>query len=154
VITLLPAYHETIVLPGAAMATFTRLSAATSGKAFRQSNEKDLFFIGWVKETRFRISLRVQRANHFLPLVIGVIEPTSNGSILFIDYVLFPTTRVLLTLWTILLILGSAVGAYQSKNILFILGGLGIIVLIYAIAWSNFSLHLKSTRESLHRAVL
>jgi hypothetical protein len=153
VISILPAYHETIVLPYAATDTYKKLSTATSGKAFRQSNENSYSFNGWVKEKRFRIALRVFRVNHFLPLVIGQIEPTASGNILFVDYKLFPATRALLTLWTILLIFGCIAGAYQSKNVLYMLGGLGLVVLIHAIAWSNFNLQLKLTREALHRTI-
>lgn len=152
-ISILPAYHETIVLPNAAVDTFTKLSTATSGKAFRQPDEENFSFNGWVREKRFRIALRVFRVNHFLPLVIGQIEPTASGNILFVDYKLFPATRVLLTLWTILLIFGSVAGAYQSKNVLYLLGGLGLIVLIHAVAWSNFNLQLKLTRDALHRII-
>ena len=150
-ISLLPAFHETIVLPSVASKIFQTLSAATSNKPFQQSDEKNLFFNGWVKEEKFRISLRVHRANNYLPLVIGQIEFTSTGSILLVDYVLFPTIRLLLTLWTILLTLGSLITSYQAKNILYLVGGFGIIVLIHAIVWSNFKLQLKPTRQALHR---
>ena len=149
-ISLLPAYHETIVLPKGATQIYQTLSAATSNKPFIQSDEKELFFNGWVREGKFRLSLRVHRANNYLPLVIGQIESTSSGSILLVDYVLFPTTRLLLTLWTILLTLGSLIGSYQFKNILYLFGGLGIIILINAIVWSNFKLQLKPTREAIH----
>lgn len=152
-ISILPAYHETIVLPYAALETYRRLSNATSGKAFRQPDENNYSFNGWVMDERFRIALRVFRVNHFLPLIIGQIESTASGNILFVDYRLFPATRALLTLWTILLILGSVAGAYQSGNIYFLLGGLGLIVLIHAVAWSNFKLQLKLTREALHRTI-
>ena len=152
-ISLLPAFHETIVLPQEATKVFQKLSTTTSNKPFIQSDEKSLFFNGWVKEEKFRISLRVHRANNYLPLVIGQIESTSSGSILLVDYVLFPTIRLLLTLWTILLMLGSVIGSYQTKNILYLLGGILIIVVIHAIVWSNFNLQLKPTREALHNVL-
>lgn len=150
-ISLLPAFHETIVLPKGASYIYQTLSTATSNKPFIQSDEKNLLFNGWVKEEKFRISLRVHRANHYLPLVIGQIESSTSGSILLVDYVLFPTIRLLLTLWSILLTLGSLMGSYQTKNIVYLFGGLLIIVLIHAIVWSNFKLQLKPTREVLHR---
>lgn len=152
-ITILPAYHETIVLPYPAEDTYQKLTTATSNKLFRQADEKNLSFNGWVQENRFRISIRVQRVNHFIPLVIGQIEPTHGGSIVFVDYRLFPTTRLLLILWTILLTLGSAAGYYQFKHITYFVGGLGIILLIHLIAWSNFKLQLEVTRNALHRVI-
>lgn len=150
-ISLLPAHHETIVLPHPAESMNDIIAAATSNKPFRQSDESKLFFNGWVQENRFRLSLRGQRANHYLPLVIGHIESTSSGCILFIDYKLFPTTRLLLTLWTVLLTLGSIMASYQLKNMLYLGGGGAGILLLYAIAWSNFRLQLKPTREAFHR---
>ncbi len=152
-ITILPAYHETIVLPYPAEDTYQKLTTATSNKLFRQADEKNLSFNGWIQEKRFRISLRVQRVNHFIPLVIGQIEPTQGGNIVFVDYTLFPTTRLLLILWTILLTLGSVVGSYQFKNITYLFGGLGLILLIHLIAWSNFNLQLEVTRKALHRLI-
>lgn len=115
-----------------------------------QPDERSLKFNGWVKEERFRISLRVHRANNYLPLVAGEIESTSGGSILFVDYRLFPTTRMMLLLWTLLLILGSLISSYQTKNVLYLAGGAAAIVLIHAIVWSNFKLQLDITRKALH----
>lgn len=149
-ITLLPSHHETIVLPQTAEAVFNKMHGATSNKPFMQPDERSLKFNGWVKEERFRISLRVHRANNYLPLVAGEIESTSGGSILFVDYRLFPTTRMMLLLWTLLLILGSLISSYQTKNVLYLAGGAAAIVLIHAIVWSNFKLQLDITRKALH----
>ncbi len=152
-ISLVPTYHETIVLSKPAREVYLLISGATSNKPFLQDDEKNLYFNGWAKEDRFRISLRLRRVNHYLPLVIGQIVSTSSGSILFIDYQLFPATRMLLTLWTILLILGSLMGYYQSQNILLPAGGLGIITLIHVIVRSNFQLQLATTQDTLRRLV-
>ena len=78
-------------------------------------------------------------------------ERTSSGSILLMDYKLFPTTRLLLTLWAVLLTLGSIIASFQLKNILYLVAGSAGIFLLYAIAWSNFRLQLKPTREAFHR---
>ena len=139
-----------MVIPKPAAEVFQILTEATSHKLFVQHDEQKLFFNGWVRETRFRISLRQRRANHYLPLVIGQIETTSTGCLLFLDYKLFPMTRLLMTLWTIFLILGSLVVWFQAKNIFVLPSGLAIIVLIHAIVRSNFSLQLKPTQEAMH----
>lgn len=140
-----------MVLPKPAAEVYQILSGSTSHKIFLQPDEKKLFFNGWVHEDRFRISLRQRRANHYIPLVIGQIEPTSSGCLLFLDYKLFPTTRLLLTLWTILLILGSFVFWYQTKNNWLLPGGFTFIAAMHAIVWSNFKLQLKPTQETLHK---
>lgn len=150
-ITLLPTFHETIVLPKSAQGVYELLTKATSNKPFIQSDEESIAFNGWVQEQRFRLSLRVHRANHYLPLVIGRIESSSTGSILLIDYFLFPTTRLLLTLWCTLITLGAVFASYQARNITFLLGGAAIIILILFIAWSNFRLQLNPTRKTIHQ---
>ena len=139
-----------MVLPKPADEVYHILTKATSHNLFEQPNEQQLLFNGWVRETRFRISLRQRRATHYIPLVIGQIETTSTGSLLFLDYILFPMTRLLLTLWTIFLILGSLIVWFQTKNIFILPSGLAIIVLIHAIVRSNFSLQLKPTQEAMH----
>ncbi len=149
-ISLLPGHHETIVLPRKAADFRELLASATSNKPFIQTDEKQLLFNGWVRQEKFRISLRITRPNHYVPLVIGRIESSSSGSILMIDYKLFPTTRILMTLWTILLILGGLFVSLQSQNIAFLLAAAGIISLIQFIVWSNFRLQLKPTRQKLH----
>jgi hypothetical protein len=154
VISLLPSHHETIVLPYSAETVFRKMYWATSDKPFLQPDEQNLKFNGWVKEHRFRISQRVHRANNYLPLVIGEIESTSSGCILFIDYKLFPTTRMLLVLWTILLVLGSLIFSYQTQNIAYLAGGFAAIALIHFVVWSNFNLQLDITRKALHQLVI
>jgi hypothetical protein len=150
VISLLPDHRETLVLPKPATVVYQILTAATSHKLFVQPDEKKLYFNGWVRETRFRISLRQRRANHYLPLVIGQIESTSTGCLLFLDYKLFPMTRLLLTLWTIFLVMGSFFVWYQTKTFFILPSGFAIIILIHAIVRSNFSLQLKPTQEAMH----
>jgi len=154
VISLLPHHHETVVLPKPAHEVYQILAAATSHLAFFQSDEKKLHFNGWIKETRFRISLRQQRANHYIPLIIGQIEATSTGCLLFLDYKLFPMTRLLLTLWTILLVLGSLTVWYQAKNIFILPSGLAILLLIHFIVRANFSLQLKLAQKTLHNLLI
>jgi hypothetical protein len=154
VISLLPSDHETIVLPQTADSVFTKIYWATSDRPFLQPDEQKLMFNGWVKESRFRISLRVQRANNYLPLVAGTIEPTSSGCILFVDYRLFPTTRLMLVLWTILLTLGSLVFSYQTKNVIYLAAGVAAIGFIHAVVWSNFKLQLDITRKTLYKLLL
>jgi hypothetical protein len=143
-----------VVLPKPASEVYQILARATSHLPFVQLDEPKLHFNGWVKEARFRISLRQQRANHYLPLVVGQLEATSTGCILFLDYKLFPMTRLLLTLWTILLVLGSLTIWYQTKNIFVLPSGLVILLLIHFIVRANFSLQLKLTHTTLHNLLI
>ncbi len=149
--TLLPNYMETLVIPRPAEEVLQRLATSTSNQAFLQPHEPILLFNGWVHEDRFRISVRSRRVNHFLPLAIGRLENSSTGCILLIRYSLLPTTRLLLKLWTILIVLGTVMGWFQSKSLYVPLIATSLLLLIYYITWSNFNIHLKPLRKSLHR---
>lgn len=152
-ISLLPNFRETLVLRWSARDILQRLTASTSNKPFLQPDEPEWVFTGWIMPERFRISLRSRRQNHYLPLVIGQIEESSSGTILLLRYTLFPTMRLLLQLWTLLIILGSLFLSYQYRELWIPLGGVLILAAIYLIAWSNFFIQLKQTREAFHRIV-
>ncbi|HNO32453.1 MAG TPA: hypothetical protein PKI78_11750 [Anaerolineales bacterium] len=152
-ISLLPTFRETMVLPWSADDIHARLAASTSNKPFLQPDEHELLFTGWVMPRRMRISLRVRRGNYYLPLVIGQLEETSTGCILLLRYTLFPVTRLLLQLWTVLLVLGALMVSYQYSNLLFLPGGGMLIGIIYFITWSNFRLQLNMTHEAILRVV-
>jgi hypothetical protein len=146
VISLLPAYHETIVLPLAAEVVFERLASRTSNQLPLTS---EILFSGWVQADRFRISLRQRRPGNYAPIISGQIETTSSGCILFVDYKLMPSMRVFIVFWTMLLILGSLIAGLQFKNIAYTLTGFAFISFIYWVAWSNFKLQIKPAHKAL-----
>lgn len=147
-ISFLPSYHETLVLPTSADTVYGLLSTATSNQS---PAGEAILFTGWVKADRFRISMRMRRPNTYLPLVTGLIESTSSGCLLLMDYQLYPTTRLLITLWTIGISLAGIIIAFQSKNILFLLVSVSIIAAILFIVWSNFKLQLAPTRKAFQQ---
>jgi len=153
VISLLPSYRETLVSNRPAKDVLQRLAVSTSTKPFLQPDEPELLFTGWVMDDRFRISLRVRRANHYLPLVVGRAETTSTGSILMLRYTLFPTIQLLLKLWTVLIALGVGISTFQHKTIYALWIASGMLFLMYFIVWSNFRMHLATTKEVIRRVV-
>jgi hypothetical protein len=146
VISLLPAHHETIVLPLAADIVFERLRASTSNELPITS---EILFSGWVRPDRFRISLRQRRPGNYAPIITGEVESTSSGCILFVDYKLMPAMRAFIVFWTLLIVLGSLVVGLQFKNIAYTLSGFAIITFIYWIVWSNFKLQIKPAHQAL-----
>jgi len=88
-----------------------------------------------------------------LPLVIGRMEESSAGCILLLHYILFPTTRILIQLWTLLVVLGSAMGGYSYHKPIMGLMGLGALILVYLIVWANFRIQLRLTRDAIQRVV-
>jgi len=144
VIYLLPTYHETLVLPIDTEEVFNRLQQTTSNEL---DKGRIIYFNGWVREDRFRISIRQRRPSNYIPVVSAEIESTSRGSIIFMRYQLLPAVRLFLTFWSLLVLLGSIFAGFQFSNIIYLLSGIGILAVIHLIVWSNFKLQLKPTRE-------
>lgn len=147
-INLLPSHDETLVLPLRAEEVINRFSRVTRND-LTAVQDKSILFSGWVKEDRFRISLKVSRPNNFLPLIKGRIESTSSGCLIFIDYHLFPTTKLFVSLWLLLTCLFAIVIGFQYSSLWYSLGGLTIAICIYLITWSNFNLQLNLARKEL-----
>lgn len=149
-ISLLPSYHETIVIPRSQEEVYELISAASTNKPFLQLDESRLFFNGWVRRNRFRLSLRTQRLTHYSPLMIGKIETTSNGCILFLEYKLFPNIRAIVTLSAILVISVMLFFYYQTRQLAFPLGGLFLLGAVFFIIRSNFMLQLRPLRDAMY----
>jgi len=152
VINLLPSHDETLVLPFSAEEVFNRFSRVTSND-IASVRDKTILFSGWVKEDRFRISLKINRPNNYIPLAKGKIESTSSGCIIFIDYQLFPTTKLFVTFWLLLTCLFAIAIGFQYSSYWYFLGGLAIAISIYLITRSNFQIQLKITRQALLRVL-
>lgn len=58
-------------------------------------------FNGDVRRDSFTLSLNSEKADSFLPLIYGKVEPTRKGSILFITYSFFPGTVFFITFWVV-----------------------------------------------------
>ncbi len=152
-ITLLPSFRETLVLPRKAKDTSERLLVSTSNKPFLQPDESELLFSGWVNPDRFRIALRLRRQNHFIPLAMGKIDATTSGCLITLHYRLFPVTRLLLQAWSVLLVAGGVIALYPFQNYLASLAAAATLILIHIVARSNFRIQLQLTREAIHRVV-
>ena len=100
-------------------------------------------FNGSLGKDRFRISLMINKADSFLPLIKGKIESTPSGSIVFLDYSLFPGSVFFLGFWTaVSVLLGMVFGFLVDKQVfalLSILLGIGN----YWFAWSHFKRKIK-----------
>ena len=147
-INLLPAHDETLVLPLSSEEVCNRFSRVTRND-FASTQDSSILFSGWIKEDRFRISFKINRPNNYVALINGKIEPTSSGCLVFLDYKLFPTTKLFLTFWLLFTCLFSVTIGFQYANFWYTLSGLAIAVCIYWITWSNFKIQLKITRNAL-----
>lgn len=110
---------------------------------------KNALFTGWFGKDRFRISMKISRPNNYVPLVIGQIENTSSGSLLFINYTLFPSTKMFFIFWNLFILLAGLIAGYQYSNLAYPAIAFALISLIHWIAWSNFKIQLRFTRQLL-----
>ncbi|EON78829.1 fumarate hydratase [Lunatimonas lonarensis] len=119
--------------------------------SFAKPKEENLLFNGTVSSNRFRISKIITRADSFLPLIVGNIESNKHGSIVFLEYRLFPGARFFLAFWLIVcMLLGfffAWVGKDLSMSSLCFLGGLAN----WLFSVSNFKRKVTESNELLHR---
>lgn len=144
-IHLLPYGHETLVMADAWSHLGPRL-------------EKALLHVhaplgGWVYDHQFEVQLRTRRAHAFIPVVRGEVLPAAAGCILFLDYTLAPGTRVVLTLWSGLMVLCALGMAVFTPHVGIAAGIAGLLLLVHAVAWGNFRLHRRTIRTAFLHAM-
>lgn len=155
-ISVLPQSSETLVVAMDGTEVRNRLLKATAPKAATRSEiirNPATVFTGYVMEDRFRLSLKITRPNSFLPLIVGTIDPTSTGCLLFLNYKLFPSTRMYLTFWVLFSVLFGIFLTYHYKNIFTGLLFVFITAAILFISWANFKIQLKFTRQALQKVL-
>lgn len=151
-INLLPQASETLVVVHDWDVVLQRLSDITTSQ-LGDGRHSPKVLAGWIKEDRFQLIIRQRRLNSFMPMVEGKIDPTSTGCLIFLQYKLMPMTRMYLVLWSAIALLSGAFLAVYYKNFLISIGAVGVIALIYAIAWANFKIHYKPLHEIIFKAL-
>lgn len=151
-ISLLPSFSETIVttLTTEEIAVrFQRVTAETVqwDQEFKLPQNK--IFYGYVQETHFQIAARNMRLFSFNPLVLGKIEATKNGSILFLRYQLFILTRILVLFWTVFLMITCTLLFIYQNDFWYGIGTLLLLVLIHLVVRANFYLQVKPTQQAI-----
>ncbi|MBZ0247168.1 MAG: hypothetical protein K8H85_14610 [Cyclobacteriaceae bacterium] len=148
--TFLPYHYETFVLTQPSLEAIQMIHKVTTTKVLLQNQEGAQYrFSGWVQENRFRISLKISKPNNYIPLVVGKIETTSPGCLVFVSYKLFPVTKMFLIFWSLFITLAGILASYQYQSLLYAVGSLLILVIIHWVTWSNFKIQLKLTRQTL-----
>jgi hypothetical protein len=123
-----------------------RLHSVTKNENFLDyninSNNVQLFN-GNIGKSRFRISLVINRADSFLPLIKGEIESTPSGSILFLEYSLFPGSVFFLGFWTILTAVLALIFTFLVGKIYLAVISLALGIGNYWFAWAHFKRKIK-----------
>lgn len=143
----LPYHQETQVFAVSAEEVMGRIRTGVSGTHSRDPLDEP--YGGWIRDNRFRITLRGSRPTPYVPVIMGTVEPTRTGALLFLRFHLLPTTRLFLVFWTLLILLGSVVVSFQYQRAYYALIGVAILAFLHAVVWGNFHLQRKIARERL-----
>ena len=154
---LLPYRNETIILPYASKEAIARLRPITrpvdKGYAYQQDDERRFLFNGTLKKGRFRLSRRILKPENFLPLLIGQLEDTSVGSLLFVQYRLFFATAMYLVFWSVVCLLLSLFFLIYHEAWLYATVSFGIGCVQYIIAVKNFNWQVRQSRQVLEKVL-
>lgn len=149
----LPFGRETLVSALSKEELLDRLKAVTRGTQEDVPLELRPLFYGKVGAQGFRISRVIEKGDNFLPLLLGKVEDTPRGSILFVRYQLFSPTRFFLWFWTGILLgfslfffLGSQ-QFLQGAACLFLMGG------NYALAVFFFHRQLEPSKKLFQEVI-
>ena len=153
---LLPFDTETLVSALSKEEVLSHLNRVTKEVNYLDPRTKakgGILFNGLIGQNGFRISKVVDRADTFLPLIMGKIETTPRGCILFINYRLFPGALFFIAFWSILLLAFTAffcflIPNYSYASICFTLG-----VVNYVLAMYFFNRQVKASRRVFHQLI-
>lgn len=149
---LIPKKTEILVLPTPSWELLKRLNYivyTTDDKQQEAAENEYHLFTGTIDQNAFVLSLKMKRPDNFIPLIKGNIEDTSKGSIVFLKYTLFKSTRMFLVFWTVLIfILAIILIVLQGK---FWYASIALLASIanYAVTMINFGRKLKVSRDYL-----
>ena len=147
--------HSEILVSSFSCEEVARKIAAVTKKVnyldYAEYSVENYQFNGEVDKNRFRLSLVIKRADSFLPLINGKIEPTRSGCILFLKYTLFPSSILFLAFWSAVTLLAALFLALNNNQWLYaslcVLAGAGN----FAFAWMYFKSKLKQSQMIFHQ---
>src|SRR5690554_6414863 len=93
-------------------------------------------FNGEVSRDKFFLSLIIHKADSFLPLIKGKIEPLKSGCILFLSYSLFPSSVFFLAFWGLVTLLAAAFFVLVERQWLYAAASLSVGLGNFAFAWT------------------
>lgn len=115
--------------------------------------EEAFLFNGKVSESGFAISKMISRPNNFLPLIKGKIEGSDKGSLIHLEFSLFPSVKYFLIFWVFLMLMFSITSFSQGDDVLTIIFPLIILIATYALILSRFKDAYYKSRKELIRLI-
>jgi hypothetical protein len=155
-LNLLPYDSETLVSILSKEEVLGHLNRVTREVNFldqRTQGKKDVIFNGIIGKNGFRISKVIKRADTFLPLILGKIEGTARGSILFINYRLFPGAMFFLVFWSIILLTFAVTYSFFIPNYGYALLCVMLAIVNYVVAMYFFNRQVKASRTVFHQLI-
>lgn len=113
--------------------------------------EKSHQFNGSITNDQFRLSLVIQKADSFLPLIKGRVEETPKGSILFLTYRLFPSSTFFLRFWSFVCLALVFFFFFVAEKPLYAAGSLVFGLFNYSFAWLHFKRKIKISQDIFHQ---
>ncbi|WP_200975441.1 hypothetical protein [Echinicola sp. 20G] len=150
----LPHHTEVLVSSMTCEEVITRLYHVTQEVDYlshpSSQSDNEQLFNGKVEETTFRLSKVVTRADSFLPLIKGNIEPTRTGCIIFLDYSLFPGSAFFMIFWSVITLAMGIFFFFAAGQPVFGLVSLAVGVGNVLFAWSHFKRKVKQSQHIFH----
>lgn len=148
-------HHSEILVSSFSCEEVARKIAAVTKRVnyldYSEYSKENCQFNGKIGDNRFRLSLMIKRADSFLPLINGKIEPTRTGCILFLKYTLFPSSTFFLAFWSMVTLLMAVLFVLYDNQWLYaslcLLAGAGN----FAFAWMYFKSKLKQSQMIFHQ---
>ena len=159
---LFPYHQETLVSPLSQqallsqLAQVTRMQVASSqarGEELPQMEGKQVVFNGAIGAADFRLSQVLRKGDTFLPLLLGRVEATPRGSLLFIRYRLFPSAVFFLVFWTFLLLSFSIFYFFVEQHYAYGALCLALVLGNYTAAVFFFHRQLKRSRQLFQNVI-
>ncbi len=153
---LLPYDSETLVSALSKEEVLSHLNRVTREVNYldpRTQVKGEVVFNGIVGQKGFRISKVVNRADTFLPLILGKVEATPRGSIIFINYRLFPGALFFLAFWSIILVAFTAFYTFLIPNYGHAVICFAISLVNYVIAMYFFNRQVKASHKVFHQLI-
>jgi len=155
-LNLVPFHTETFVSALSKKEVLGHLSRVTAEVNYldkRTQGDPKLLFYGMVGQRGFSISKAIQKGDTFLPMLLGKVEETPRGSIIFLKYRLFPGAILFLAFWSVILLVFS--GYYFGVTAQYFYGAicLGLAIFNYFLALFFFQRQVKSSREIFYNFI-
>lgn len=153
---LIPVHTETIVSVLSKKEVLGHLMRVTSEVNYldqRSRGNKDVKFNGMVGQNGFRVSKVVDKGDTFLPLIIGEVEETPRGSIIFLKFKLFPGATFFLVFWSIVLVAFAGFFFFMIHNFNYGVICASLAIANYALAIYFFNRQVKSSRKIFHQLI-